>query len=392
MKKALMGMQQRKWLLPVLVGIAACMIVWRVGFYTPQAKSPANRLLVPKGVSGLQTVSAAEQKGVPSDSPSQPAAAPASSDKPPAAPDPNQKAAPVTQPGPQTPKDASGSPTPSAAKPEGSPAAAGSPQEQKPAAPATAKLAAEPNALNVASDEGEAINLKDVEMRLIIQKIADWTGKVVIPTDEIMKEKITIYAPSRLPRKEALEQIYGALRIKGYTAEYVDKTIYLKRIRDARIGMVPMISPDQPLAGIENKEQIVQKSFRLTNSSPGQMVPIVQPLIGEYGHISTDEPTSSLLDHRFGAQPHADRDDDRPVRCPGGPAARHRGLRDPQPHARRDRATAADAAGRRGPRPGRGRLSGPCSRCPIPAPGSFGARGRGGFASSSRGQWQPKAR
>ena len=273
MKKALMGMQQRKWLLPVLVGIVACMIVWRVGFYTPRAESPADKLIVPKGISGLQTVAAAEQTSVPSDSPNQPAAAKASSDKPPAAPDPNQKAAPAAQPGPQTQKDASGSPTPSAGKSEGSPAGAGTLQEQKPAAPATGKMATEPNALNVASQEDEAINLKDVEMRLIIQKIADWTGKVVIPTDEAMKEKITIYAPSRLPRKEALEQIFGALRVKGYTAEYVDKTIYLKRIRDARIGMVPMISPDQPLAGIENKEQIVQKSFKLTNSTPGQMVP-----------------------------------------------------------------------------------------------------------------------
>jgi general secretion pathway protein D len=132
-------------------------------------------------------------------------------------------------------------------------------------------------------------------MRLIIQKIADWTGKVVIPTDEIMKEKITIYAPGRLPRKEALEQIYGALRIKGYAPEFVEKTIYLKRIRDARIGTVPILSADQPLAAVENKDQIVQKSFRVTNSGLSQMVQTIQPLIGENGHISTDEPTSTLL-------------------------------------------------------------------------------------------------
>jgi len=109
--------------------------------------------------------------------------------------------------------------------------------ESKPATPEPPKVIAEPNALNVASGAGEAINLKDVEMKLIIQKIADWTGKVVIPTDDIMKEKITIYAPGRLPRSEALEQVYGALRLKGYAAEFVDKTIYLKRMRDARVGL-----------------------------------------------------------------------------------------------------------------------------------------------------------
>jgi DNA-binding PadR family transcriptional regulator len=51
--------------------------------------------------------------------------------------------------------------------------------------------------------------------------------------------------------EEALDQIYGALRIKGFTAEQVDKTIYLKPLRDARIGTVPLISPDQPLAAVE---------------------------------------------------------------------------------------------------------------------------------------------
>ncbi|HSV99024.1 MAG TPA: secretin N-terminal domain-containing protein [Sedimentisphaerales bacterium] len=160
----------------------------------------------------------------------------------------------------------------------------------------SAEAPVEPN--NRAGDaavEGEALNLKDVEMKLIIQKIADWTGKVVIPTDAIMKEKITIYSPGRLPRNEALEQIYGTLRIKGYTAEQTDKTIYLRPIGDARLGMVPTIAPDQPLASIQNKEQIVQKFFRLASYSPTQMAQIVQPLIGEYGHISADEAAASLL-------------------------------------------------------------------------------------------------
>ncbi len=128
-------------------------------------------------------------------------------------------------------------------------------------------------------------------MKFIVQKIADWTGKVVIPADEIMKEKTTIYAPGRLPRREVLEQIYGALRIKGYAAEHTDKRIYLRPMSDARTGRVPTIPPDQPLAAIESKGQIVQKTSRLANYSPGQMAQTVQPLVGNYGHISANEAT-----------------------------------------------------------------------------------------------------
>ena len=145
------------------------------------------------------------------------------------------------------------------------------------------------------NEVSEALNLKDVEMRFIIEKIAEWTGKVVIPTDEVMKQKLTIYSPGTLSRSEALEHIYAALRLKGFIAEHADRTIYLRPIGDARIGVVPTIGPEQSLAAIENKEQIVQKFFKLTNASASQMVQIVQPLIGEYGHISADDSASSLL-------------------------------------------------------------------------------------------------
>ena len=142
---------------------------------------------------------------------------------------------------------------------------------------------------------GRRINLKDVEMKLIIQKIADWTGKVVIPTDEIMKEKITIYSPGRLPRNEALEQIYGALRMKGYTAEYsgqddLSETHPGCQDRDRADDRAGSASGGHREQGADRPEVLQAGQLQ-----PGQMVQIVQPLIGEYGHISTDEPTSSLL-------------------------------------------------------------------------------------------------
>ncbi|MHC4489002.1 MAG: secretin N-terminal domain-containing protein [Planctomycetota bacterium] len=141
----------------------------------------------------------------------------------------------------------------------------------------------------------EFVNLKNVEMKTIIEKLADWTGKVIIPADESMKQRVTIYAPDRLPRSKALSQIYSALRMKGYVAEHTDDTIYLKPIAEQKFGEVPTILADYPLAKIENKDQVVQKFFKLRNYSPSQMGEIIVPLIGEYGYVSTDESTSSLL-------------------------------------------------------------------------------------------------
>ena len=145
------------------------------------------------------------------------------------------------------------------------------------------------------NDPLEAINLKDVEMKNIIEKIAKWTGKTVIPHDEAMKQKLTIYAPEKLPRSKALRKIYSALRMKGYVAEEVDDTIFLTPLAEARLGFVPTVREDQPLAAFENKDQVVQKFFALEHYPPAQMGEIIQPLVGEYGHVGADETTGTLL-------------------------------------------------------------------------------------------------
>ncbi len=140
----------------------------------------------------------------------------------------------------------------------------------------------------------ESLNLKNVAMKDIVKKLADWTGKSIIPDEEAEKIKLTIYAPKKLPRSRALSLIYAALRMKGFAAEFADDVIYLKPIAEAKLGEVPTIAADYPLELIENKDQIVQKFFKLKNYSPSQMGQILMPLIGEYGHVSADENTGTL--------------------------------------------------------------------------------------------------
>lgn len=153
----------------------------------------------------------------------------------------------------------------------------------------------EPMDANDPNAQLEALNLKDVQMKDIIQKLADWTGKVIIPSDEAMKQKITIYSAQKLPRSEAIWLIYSALRAKGFVAEQSDNAIYLKPIKEAKLGAVPTVPADYPLASIENKQEIVQKFFKLKNYSPTRMGEIILPLIGDYGYVSADENTGTLL-------------------------------------------------------------------------------------------------
>ena len=76
----------------------------------------------------------------------------------------------------------------------------------------------------------ETVNFQNAEAATVIEKLAEWTGKTIIPTDELMKQKITIQSPQKLPRSEAAAMIFNALRSKGYTVEQDDETIFLKPV------------------------------------------------------------------------------------------------------------------------------------------------------------------
>ncbi len=288
-------MERSKVIVWVLVGLAAIAIIWWVGFHDSQSSLPAAEK--PASTKAVAASEAAESKadasakGTPgaapeSDQPKEAAAAAGGepnkpgtmkpAEKPAQAGDPN---APGPAGGPVAAKPAEGRP------PETKPGAS-KPPESKPGQP---KIKEDPN------DPLEAVNLKDVEMKSIIEKIAQWTGKTVIPSDQAMTQKITIYAPDKMPRSKALLKIYSALRMKGFMPEVVEDTIFLKPLAEAKLGTYPIVGPEQTLAAFENVTQVVQKFFKLDHYSPAQMGQIVQPLVGEYGHVSADESTGRLL-------------------------------------------------------------------------------------------------
>ncbi len=246
-------LERSKFLLAIVVGIAAIFIVWKVGFQAsldelvgsggdPNVVSDANR---PSDANEAELVGDANDPNAPAD--------------------PNRPAE------PNGPADAN--------------------------APAEPNGVSDPNKPGEPNEPMESINLNNVEMKNIIQKIAEWTGKTVIPHDDAQALKLTIYAPKRLPRSKALAQIYSALFMKGFVAEYLDDndTIFLKPIGDKGGGHVPTVKADEPLATFVNKDQIVQKFFQLKNYSPQQMAQVVQPLMGDYGYVSADENARTLL-------------------------------------------------------------------------------------------------
>ncbi len=277
-------MKTSKVLLAGIVIILAGAIIWYVGF--------SGKITDLSSYSTVNANPAASQDQADTNAPGQadPNGATPSSDSN----EPNKAPAPEpTSPKPNSPQEAaneSGKKTDSESEVTADPKA--KPGEAKKAGdPNTPE---DPNAPKKPKVQMEALNLKDVQMKDIVKKITEWTDKVVIPMGEAMNQKITIFSPKEVTRTRALSLIYAALRTKGYTAEEDGDVIYLKPLADAKLGKVPVIGPNEPLAQYENKEQVVQKFFKLENYNPEDMVEMIRPFIAEYGMVTSDAATSTV--------------------------------------------------------------------------------------------------
>jgi general secretion pathway protein D len=141
----------------------------------------------------------------------------------------------------------------------------------------------------------QSLNLNNVEMRNLIKMIGDWTGKAVIPAnDDIMQIRITIYCPQKLSKNDALGLIFVALQSRGIVADQTEGRIILRPLATAKLGAIPTLGVDEPLAKIQDKTAVVEKWFQLQYYNPTNLVDMIKPLVGEHGYVMADQKTGRL--------------------------------------------------------------------------------------------------
>ncbi len=148
--------------------------------------------------------------------------------------------------------------------------------------------------INDPNDPLTEVAFNSVPMTQIIQRLTEWKNKPIIPTGNSLIARITVYAPSMVPRSKALGLIYMAMKVQGYGIEETDEAIFIKDITTIKGGEIPLITDRTALAMIDNREQIVRMMFILKNVSPSKLAQILQPLMGTEANLVADEDTSSL--------------------------------------------------------------------------------------------------
>ena len=143
----------------------------------------------------------------------------------------------------------------------------------------------------------EKVNFKGMKVSDLVSKLSQWTGKVVIPHPDAMKEKLDVISHQELPRREVLAILYAALKEKGFVVEEQEGMLFLKPDSQAKLKSIPTVLPEQSLATIANTAQRVQRIMHIENYQPTKMMGLLQGMMDAKSgaHVFADDATRTLI-------------------------------------------------------------------------------------------------
>ena len=132
-------------------------------------------------------------------------------------------------------------------------------------------------------------NYKDADIGPIIQAVSEVTGKNFI-IDPRVNAKVTMLSATPMSPAAFYEAFLAVLQVYGYVAVPAGNVIKIIPNTDAR--QLPSI--DLPNSVSSNSDEIVTQIVTMKNVSAAQLVPMLRPLIPQYGHLAA-HPSANML-------------------------------------------------------------------------------------------------
>jgi general secretion pathway protein D len=132
-------------------------------------------------------------------------------------------------------------------------------------------------------------NFKDADITQITEAVAAATGKNFI-IDPRVRAQVTMISSTPMSPAAFYEAYLAILQVHGFIA--VPAGDVIKVLPDANARQIPSV--DLPDHVSSTSDEIVTQVIDVKNVSAAQLVPILRPMIAQYGHLAA-YPTSNIL-------------------------------------------------------------------------------------------------
>lgn len=148
---------------------------------------------------------------------------------------------------------------------------------------------AQDGATQLATPQGNeqfTLNFKEADITALVATVSEITGKNFV-VDPRVKGKVTVLSSRAMSPDELYETFLSVLEVHGFSAVPAGEIIKI----------VPQVNAKQDGGfgpGTNTREDIVTRVLQVENIPADQLVPILRPLIPQYGHLAA-YPASNIL-------------------------------------------------------------------------------------------------
>ena len=140
-----------------------------------------------------------------------------------------------------------------------------------------------------AQQPAATLNWKDADIRQVVEAVSAVTGKNFI-LDPRVTGRVTLLSPTALGPDALYEAFLSILQVHGYVA--IESGDLIKIIPDATARQFPsQIGTD----GAAGPDDLATQVIQLRNVGATQLVPILRPLIPQYGHLVAHAGSNMLI-------------------------------------------------------------------------------------------------
>lgn len=138
--------------------------------------------------------------------------------------------------------------------------------------------------------EAVTLNLKDAEIQVLVETVADITGKNFV-IDPRVKGRVSVVSGHPLNKDEIYKTFLSILEVHGFSTIPSGKVIKIVPEARAKQTGIPTMSGADVLPG----DQIVTQVIQVGNVTATELVPILRPLVPQQGHLAAYPATNVLI-------------------------------------------------------------------------------------------------
>ncbi len=143
-----------------------------------------------------------------------------------------------------------------------------------------------------ASDDGKSwtVNIRNADIQAFISQIADMTGKNFVVDPRVRARDVTVVSTKALSASEVYELFLSVLQVHGYAAVPSGDIIKIVPNTTAKQSNLPLVGESE-----SGGEALVTRVIPVENSPVEELVPVLRPLVPQYGHLAAVGSANALI-------------------------------------------------------------------------------------------------